>query len=182
MDPVTSYGLARSAAPAFEPATLAEVKTYLRITHTEEDALFTNLLTTAREQAEQYLNLTLPQQSYVFSLADNEVCEIKLPRGPIISVASVTLFARDGTSSVVDPATYYIHSDKHVLVFDNAPSATRIEIAYTAGFATASAIPKPIKLGLLAHVASLYDGRGDAEFVMPKETLAFYAPYREVRV
>lgn len=182
MELVTSYGLARSLAPAFEPITLAEAKTYVRITHVEEDALLADFITSAREQAEHYLNLSLPQQSYVLSIAENDACAIRLPRSPILSVASVTLFARDGSSTVASASGYYIHPDKRVVVFDSAPSAHRVEIAYTAGYATPSAIPKPIKLGLLAHIAALYESRGEAEPAMPRETLAFYAPFREVRV
>lgn len=181
MEPVTTYGLARTLAPAFEPVTLAEVKRYVRITHVDEDALLSDLIASAREQAEQYLNITLPRQSYTLALADHDACEIRLPRSPVVSVESVTLFARDGSATAVSASGYYMHVDARVLVFDTAPSASRIEIAYTAGHATPSAIPKPIKLGLLAHIAALYEGRGEGD-AMPRETLALYAPFREVRV
>jgi uncharacterized phiE125 gp8 family phage protein len=181
MEPTTTTGLVRTLAPAFEPVTLAEAKAYMRVTHVAEDSLIADLIISAREQAEQYLNMTLPQQSYTLSLADNDACAIALPRSPVMSIASVTLLARDGSSGVLSADAYYLHADQRVVVFDVAPDAHRVDIAYVAGFATPSAIPKPIKLGLLAHITALYEGRGEAA-AMPREALAFYAPFREVRV
>jgi hypothetical protein len=38
-------------------------------------------------------------------------------------------------------------------------------------------------MGMLAHIASMYDVRGDAlEAGIPEQSMAFYRPYREVRL
>ncbi len=182
MDPLTAYGLVRTAAPAFEPVTLVDAKRYLRVTHTEEDTLIDGLIVTAREQAEHYLNLSLPQQSYRLTLADSAPCHLPLPRPPGLSIASVSLLPREGSATVVDALTYEVDVQKRAVVFNVAPSANRIEVLYTAGHASASAIPRPMVLGVLAHVAALYECRGDLQAAIPRESLAFYAPFREVRV
>ena len=46
---------------ADEPVSLQEVKTYLRIDGEEEDSLLADLLATARQHAEDYLNAELPE-------------------------------------------------------------------------------------------------------------------------
>ena len=55
----------------------------------------------------------------------------------------------------------------------------RIELVYVAGYGAASAMPKPIKLGMLQHIANMYDGQMTLAPI-PDEVLQFYMPFREL--
>jgi len=53
--------------PRLEPITLDQVKTHLRLLHTQDDHLLDLMITSARERVEAFLNQGLIQQQVVFS-------------------------------------------------------------------------------------------------------------------
>ena len=59
--------------------------------------------------------------------------------------------------------------------------ANAIEIQYVAGYSSVSAIPEAIRVGLLQHIAHLYEHRGDMGdtqgSMFPPMLKALYAPY-----
>ena len=57
--------------------------------------------------------------------------------------------------------------------------ANAIEVVYVAGYTTAYAIPEPIRLGMLQHIAYMYEHRGDMYEAQGAPTLmkSLYAPY-----
>ncbi len=175
-------GLARVAEPAVEPVTLSEAMLYLRVDGDAEDDLIEDLITAAREQAEEYLRRSLITQSWKLSYNDCAPEEVFLPRGPVASVTSVTAFDRLGAATVISPDVYYLDATQDTLIFDTGILSHRVEIVYGTGYGDAADVPRPIKAGLLAHVAELYDRRGDAEVAMPLQVQRLYAPYRDARV
>ncbi len=177
-----THALTLASAPATEPLTLAETKTYLKIENTNDDTLITSLITLVRKAAEDFLCASLITQSWKISYDKYAPSCVYLPMGPIIAITSVTVFARDGSSSVMAASTYYLTSGNRKLVFDASPIGHRIEIIYTAGYGTSGAyVPSPIRYGMLAHLAAVYDGRvGDRD--IPKQAVEFYLPYRGVRL
>jgi uncharacterized phiE125 gp8 family phage protein len=61
--------------------------------------------------------------------------------------------------------------------------ANAIEVIYVVGYASAYAIPEPIRLGMFQHIAHMYEHRGDmGEYLQAREIPAMikmlYAPYR----
>ncbi|MBY0408241.1 MAG: phage gp6-like head-tail connector protein, partial [Rickettsiales bacterium] len=62
-------------------------------------------------------------------------------------------------------------------------AARRVEITYHTGYGDADDVPMPIKLGMLAHVAQLYDNRGEAVMgALPAQAVSLYLPFREMRL
>ena len=64
------------------------------------------------------------------------------------------------------------------------PSALRvanaIEVKYITGYTSQYNIPEPLKLGILQHIAYLYEHRGDmydAKLPYPPMLRSLYAPY-----
>lgn len=173
--------LERVTAPASEPVTLAEAKLYLRVDGTSEDSLISDLIVAARMSAEQYLKSSLITQSWKLVYNDYLDDEVILPMPPVVSVSSVIVTNRDATTQVISPANYYLSAAKNKLLFDNYVSGFSIEITYSTGYGAAAQVPQPIKYGILAHIAALYDERGlIGQGDLPPQVSALYTPYREV--
>jgi uncharacterized phiE125 gp8 family phage protein len=108
---------------------------------------------------------------------------VALPMGPVSAISSVTVYNRDGTSGVIDSSVYWLNAAHDTLDMAGVLGGARIEIVYIAGYGDAAAVPKPIKQGMLSHIAAMYDNRGDGNgAVLPAQTVALYAPWREVRL
>ena len=173
--------LERVTAPASEPVTLAEAKLYLRVDGTNEDSLISDLIVAARMSAESWLRLSLITQSWKLVYNDYLDSEIILPMSPIVNVSSVIVTNRDATIQTISLNNYYLNAAKNKLLFDNYVSGFSIEINYNTGYGTAPQIPQPIKYGILAHIAALYDERGlIGQENLPSQVSALYSPYREV--
>jgi len=175
--------LSRIGAPDSEPLTLDETKLYLRIDNTNEDTLISNLITAARITAENWLRRSLITQTWKIAFDDGIPESIWLPMGPVTAVTSVTVVNIDGSSQLMDPSSYWLNAAKNALVMFGALIGFRIEITYTAGYGDATAVPQPIKLGMLSHISALYDNRGEnGDVVLPEQAVGLYRPFREVRL
>lgn len=168
--------------PVVEPLSLTETKLYLRIDGNTEDSLIGNMIISARISAEQWLKRSLIEQSWKLSFDDYLAEETPLFMGPVLGITSVNVIARDETSQTISDSTYYLNAAKNILVLDSIIFGFRVEIIYSAGYgADASTVPQPIKLGMLEHVAAMYDNRGEIEVSgIPDQTLQHYLPFREI--
>lgn len=168
-------------APASEPLTLSETKLYLRIDHSDEESLITDLIQVAREAAQQHLRKSLITQTWKLVFDDFAPEALRLPMGPVQSVTKIELFERDGSFTTLDVANYHLNAGNESLVFDICAYGHRVEITYITGYGDAVDVPSAIKYGMLAHIACLYEGRGGSEKSgLPADTIGLYAPYKEV--
>lgn len=173
--------LTRVSAPADEPISLAEAKLYLRVDHDYEDLLINDLIVTARLTAEEWLKRSLVTQSWKLAYDACLPENVALPMGPVNSITTVTVINRDNTTQEIDGNTYYLNAARDALVFDSSVIGFRIEIVYSAGFGAASSVPRPIKQGMLAHIAGMYDNRADPEYaILPAQAISLYMPFRGV--
>ncbi len=171
--------LSRVTAPATEPVTLAEAKLYLRVDSTAEDALITDMITAARMMAEQWLSRSLISQSWQVAFDYAISSRTRLPMGPVTAIGSVVIVNQDGSTVTVDPSTYWLNAAKNALMLNGPLVGFQIDITYNTGYGGATAVPKPIKQGLLAHIAAMYDARGDSDMShMPPQVAGLYQPYR----
>lgn len=175
------YSLEQITPPAEEPITLAEAKLYLRVDGSMEDTLIGNMITVARMAAEAYLARSLVTQIWKLGYDDYLLSHTRLLMSPVQSITSVTLVARDDTTTTVDNSTFYLNARKDTLIFDASPFAHRVEVVYVAGYGNASAVPEAIKQGMYLHIAALYANRS-AKGAIPDTAITLYAPYRVVRL
>ena len=173
------YALSRASAPATEPLTLDEVKLYLRVDHTDEDSLLSDLITTVREAAEHYLRRSLITQSWQLSYNHYVPSPLSLPMGPVQTIETVKTITRDDVETILANGGYYLAAANEQLVFDTVPDAHVVEIRYITGYGdAASDIPKPIHAGMLSHLAALYANRTLSQ--IPADVQGLYNPYRVV--
>ena len=176
--------LKRITDPASEPVTLAEAKLYMRVDNTDDDALITDLITAARTTCEHWLRKSLINQTWKIAFDWAIPGNVYLPMGPVASITSVVLFNQDGTSVTVDPTTYWLNAAQNALTMYARLAAFRIEITYNTGYGSAAAnVPRPIKQGILSHIAYMYDSRAEnGEMILPDQAVGLYTPFREVRL
>ena len=175
------YGLVRFAAPAAEPLTLSETKQFLRVSHADDDTRINDMMISARLLAEQWLKRSLVTQSWKLTYEDELPCYVPLPMGPVQSITSITSISATGSSTIIPASSYALSADKSRLLLSAAISGHRVEIVYVAGYGTASQLPRPIKLGLLQHIAAMYDGQIELAPI-PDAVLQYYMPFRELRL
>jgi hypothetical protein len=113
---------------------------------------------------------------------------IELPKGPVQSITSVTTYDLSDTSSIFSSSNYHVDAPGERLVLNYGtiwPSNLRpiaaCDILYVTGYGTAAtSVPAPIRQGILIHIASLYEQRGQCEDAMdlPPGAKQLYNQYR----
>jgi len=173
--------LARVVAPAGEPLTLTETKLYLQVDHPDEDSFIADLITSARMVAEHWMKRSLMTQTWKLAYDDYIDDDVYLPMGPVSELVSVVLVDRDGDTLLVADDAYHLNAAKNIFHPESSLLAHRIEITYLTGYGNASTVPRPIKQGMLAHIAHMYDHRkGDYDAMIPDLSARLYMPYREL--
>ena len=155
--------LVTSQAPPVEPVSLAEAKAHLRLELSDDDALVSALIQSAREACERFTGRALVERELTLTLdawpaVDADYAEgwaegpsiaterrwIELPRPPLRNVESVTLYDDSDAGTLWTATNYFVDtaSEPGRLVARSGaslPSATRaangIEIVYRAGYA-----------------------------------------------
>jgi uncharacterized phiE125 gp8 family phage protein len=172
--------------PAFEPVSLAEVYTHLRLDPDEDsppghpdDDMLTTFISASRAQAEKISRRAFVSQRVMLvveGFPTNKAKSVPLLRPPVISVLSVAYYDADNVLQTVDSANYFV-TDDHLpsLQFITTyayptvyPSRGSLRIEYTAGYEPESSppatqadyaanIPAGIKAAVLIGVQLLYD-------------------------
>ena len=184
-----------TSAPSVEPVTAAELRTYLRETATGlPDSEAEDFITEARQMIEEHTGLALVTQSWRLafdrwpnkygepwwdgvrqgSLTDlhGADADVELPRYPLQSITSVTVYDAAGTSTAVtvsnvfDVDTYRRPGRIGLKYGATWPVAIRptngVEIVYVAGYGdSASDVPAALRRAVKQLAARLYQSRGD---------------------
>jgi uncharacterized phiE125 gp8 family phage protein len=181
MPPLRERRVERLVPPAVEPLTLAEVKLYLRLSGTAEDALLLQMVTSVRMAAENYLRRSLMQQQWRLLYDDYLPYEVPLPYGPATSIVRVRRLNRDATADILTDDLYQLNASGNRLLTEALLQGWRMEVVYEAGSTNAADIPAPLKQGMLRHLSQLYEQRLPvAGKEIPAEVVGLYHPYREV--
>jgi len=131
-----------------EIITLADVKSYVRIDSTEDDAIITNMIEQARIWCENYISRDIVPKSRTYFLGDTSGL-FDLPFAPIAEVQSVTVEGEAATF------TEYGLDDLSIEL-DGGPSSN-VKVTYT----TSGLNDGLIKQALLQMVSNYYDNRAD---------------------
>ena len=154
----------RITAAVNTPITLAEIKIYLRVDHSDEDALIQSCLTAGTEWVQHYTRRVIATETWKMALDDfptGDDLRIFLPYGKIQSVTNI-IYANTDTTTVTltgptssSPGTGYqeslINETAPILLppyGDSWPSITRvidpILITYVAGYGDLADSPQPV--------------------------------------
>ena len=200
-------GIKVTTAPTAEPLSLQEVKEYLRVDDATDERVVQPLIMAARQFAEEHMNRALMQQTFTLMLdavidQDQPLYEgmrtapdlnyyknyIVLPKSPVQSVTSVKTFNDSDEATTMAATKYYVDTQREparivLRTGETFPTALRvanaIEVIYVAGYTSAFTIPEPIRLGMLQHIAYMYEHRGDMYEAQGAPSLmkSLYAPY-----
>lgn len=165
--------------PSVEPVTLAEAKTFLRVSDTTDDALITSLITAARARAESYTRRT-----FVYTTRD--LCypclfdfaqPISVPFAPLASITSVKYYDEDATIQTLDSGSYLVKASAGAFAgrgyieiepFADLPILTTymeypVVVRAVCGYgSTAASVPDGIKHAILFMVGDMYEQRQES--------------------
>ena len=169
--------LTRQTAPAVEPVTLAEAKAHLRVDTSDDDALIQNLVQSAREWCEQYLDRTLVHTQWVMrfdKFPDSGIEPVELPRPPMVTsgtatAVTLTFTTEPGATSTYSTAEYRV--DRHATpgtvlpIYGSTWTPHRqddnaISVTWWAGYGpTGASVPAAIRHAMLMLIAFWYENR-----------------------
>lgn len=184
---------------------LAEVKAYLRITESDDDALLTILIGSAVGSAEKYLRRALRTATYSLTLdgfpfVDDDAlvrlgpgthqvppsfvtgggAEFDIPYPPVNSITSITTYNRANVGAVFSASAYLLDNSRVVLNDGYTwPTDLRdhagVKVAYVAGYGAAN-LPPEIKMGMMQHLVAMYECRTGCD--MPDAARGLMNGYR----
>lgn len=145
--------------PIIEPVALDDVKLYIKIQHNEEDGLLLQLISSARESFERFINKSLAVKTLILECDEYDFDEnniIELPFYPIVEIVSIKQTDDEG-NTIATGFYKEIGKAKNSIKIDTVSNLT-FEIEYTCGYSQA---PQVIKLLLLKQIFDWYENRGD---------------------
>lgn len=183
-------------APAIEPVSLADAKSWLREDRVEEDELIQALIVAARMTLEAYTRRFFVAQSWrlVFDCWPTSVASsatLRIPFAPFQSVAAIRVFDASDAPQSLNAATYRAPNSTEGgrISFTSAPAAPGrvsdgIEIDFDVGYgALASDVPQPLRQAILTLVAHWREHRGDSgDDALPRTVAQLAAPFRRERL
>jgi uncharacterized phiE125 gp8 family phage protein len=136
-----------------EPVTLAEAKSYARVTTNAEDALIEIMISSAREAVEVATGLSLIQKEIVVFF-NNVSGNFPIPFGPVnINTFQLYDMGQDGLE--IESPDYDLIGGIHPTL--GFPRYANLKATYFAGSTT---IPKDLKLAILDQISYDYENRG----------------------
>lgn len=158
-----------TSQPATEPITVAEAKTHLRVTFSDDDTYITALIKVARKYCEQYMNRVLITQTWRQNENSFSDGYIELKVAPVISVTSLKYYDTNNTQQTLSASNYQVDLlDEIAVIYDGIttsfPSITSdrinpIEVIYVCGYGGASDVPVDIIHAIKLMVSHLYENR-----------------------
>lgn len=170
------FHCARTAEPDVEPVSLPIAKSHLRVTWDADDEYIRELIAGARDAAEHESGRAFIAGTFALTLDDfprggeddGGESTVRLPVGPVVSVASIVYRDADGATQTldaadyavgaktgrIDPVTYWPSTDSTAL--DN------VTITFTAGYGGSyRLVPPRARAAVLLILADRWENRGD---------------------
>ena len=108
---------------------------------------------------------------------------LEFPRAPVTAIGSVViggLGIDDVTLTTGDYDADLNTDPARILIKPSAATtrADRMVVTFTAGYANADAVPRPIRQAMLLMIAHMWEHRGDAEAEIPPAARRLMRPFR----
>lgn len=150
------------------------IKKYLKIDDNSDD----EIINVCIKYAEVYLinNYKISPSKYDILISLNSVpsnFEISPPVLPTQNVLSI----KSNSIDIINKCT--INQNKSIKFNE---SFTSVEIVFTCGYLSFTEIPKDILMGIMMHVANLYDNRGSNFESLPKSAKSIYDSYKIIQI
>lgn len=175
-----------SAEAAALPVSLAELKAFLRVTVSDEEALLAGLARAAADMCEAFTGRALLDRAVEEDLAASPRWT-RLGAAPVRLIENVAALGEDGAATALAAGAYAIDVDAagdgwvRVLA---AGSAKRVRVSYRAGMAgDQNGLPEALRHGIVRLAAHLYAHRGQADQADPPAAVtALWRPWRRLRL
>lgn len=192
-------GISVVTGPAFEPASLSEVKAHLRATSPVEDGLIAGYILAARQYAENETRRALVTQTLDYTIDRRwpRKCVdgywrtlIELPYAPVSSVTSITYIDTAGASQTLATNQYALRGDESYAYIEPAYNATwpdlrdqsaAITVRFVAGWA-AESVPDGLRTAICFHVELLFDRDPQSRETLERARDNLLDPYRIRRI
>lgn len=153
--------------PPFQPITVEDAKSHLRLDGTDEDGLIRGYVEAATEYVENATDRQLITASYAYSF-EAVPCDgrVPLPKSPLVSVESVTYIDTNGDEQTLPTSDYRVVTTRtpgHVHVV-NLPSSLydredAITINYTCGYGNPEDVPSLLVMAIKQLVGTWFNNR-----------------------
>ena len=178
------------ANPAAASLALSEAKSWLRVTHTADDALISELIDAARDTVEEHCCRTLVNRVCTYVLDADDIRGSKyiwMPFGPVVSITSATVYDTDGNTTLVTASDYFLDGDRLVNYtgWEYGRLWKSLSIVYVAGYgASHTSIPQGLRQVVRVCLADLYMSRqsevaGTTVVRSAQTWQSLAAPYRQ---
>jgi len=175
-----------SAEAAAMPISLAELKAFLRVTLSDEDALLAGMARGAADICEAFTGRALIDRA-VDEVLDASAAWTRLGAAPVRSIEGVAALDEAGDATPLAATAYAMDvdaaGDGWVRILD-ASGAKRVRVSYRAGMAAdPNGLPEALRHGILRLAAHLYARRDQAEEGGPPAAVtALWRPWRRLRL
>ena len=174
------------AVPTAALVPIEEVKAFLRVHGSEEDALLASLVRSATGLCEEFTRLALIEREVEETIPARPVWT-RLQRAPVRAIESAAGLSATGEAVALPAADYAVDIDASgdgwVRVL-RSNGFGRVRVGYRAGQAPDwNGVAEPLRQGVVRMAAHLYthrdreDGRGP-----PAAVTALWLPYRRLRL
>lgn len=175
-------------------------------TNTTLDPEMNNLIKSARQDAENYVDRALITQTWDLKAESFDELlvgsYILVPKPPLVSVTSITYVDTVGTSQTWASGNYTVDAPagpqamhgRIARAYGISFPATRsvinaVTVRFVAGYGAASAVPQPLKQAMLLLIGHMYEnresvvvaGRGELVVEIPQSAKWLMDPYRVQR-
>jgi uncharacterized phiE125 gp8 family phage protein len=176
-----------AAAPA-APVPLIELKAFLRISNSEEDALLAAMVRAAAETCEAFTGMALLVRE-VKEIMEASAVWSRLSVSPVRAIEGVETIGGDGIATALDAGDYAIDIDAASDGWARIAKPTderRLRVTYSAGMASdPNGLPEALRQGIVRLAAHLYahrDAAGGETVGPPAAVTALWRPWRRLRL
>lgn len=186
-----AYSLKETSTPEVEPISVAEVKTFLRISHDGDDAVLSNYIKAARQFCETYTGIAMISRDFKVSFDISGKAlrrNYPIPKAPVSAISSVKMVSYSAQETSLESGAYETDTGfNRIFIMNNGLNAANqraIEINFIAGYGeNASDIPETLRHAVLMKTAQMYESRGGEDNPTGFDIVdSLLRPYKKMKV